>query len=294
MGLDDLSIEQLVWRYLEVHSLGNVLPRSRPLSEIVEYNLSIERAEERIQLLAKCTAKDLDGLNVLDIGSGFGLFVAMTRQQGAVSYGVEPDSIACEISYRVLRQRGVSAQVIVRSVGEALPFADETFDVVFSDEVLEHAQRPSQVMGESARVLKHGGYLHFVIPNYASFWEGHYSLLWFPRLPRFLAKLYVRACGRDPDFIDTLQFITPGYMQRVLARHEDMEALDWGIAAWEQRFMNLGFSRWSDGRLTRAVRAAHRVGVARLVTALGRRCEFYTPIVLTARKRPRHAAGIPG
>lgn len=42
--------------------------------------------------------------------------------------------------------------------GEHLPFEDQSFDIVFSKQVLEHVRYPDQVMSEISRVLKPGGY----------------------------------------------------------------------------------------------------------------------------------------
>ena len=60
-----------------------------------------------------------------------------------------------------------------------LDFADESFDIVLSDQVLEHVEGdPQQAINESLRVLKPGGYaVHttcFIVPKHSSpsdFWR---------------------------------------------------------------------------------------------------------------------------
>jgi SAM-dependent methyltransferase len=49
---------------------------------------------------------------------------------------------------------------------EALSFADATFDVVMSNDVLEHVPHPALALAESRRVLKPGGALFFSVPFY--------------------------------------------------------------------------------------------------------------------------------
>lgn len=53
-----------------------------------------------------------------------------------------------------------------------IPFADSTFDEVYSENLLEHLQNPNIVLKEAARVLKKGGRL-VVITDNASFWAYH-------------------------------------------------------------------------------------------------------------------------
>jgi SAM-dependent methyltransferase len=58
-------------------------------------------------------------------------------------------------------------------VGELLPFADATFDVLFSHEVLEHVDDDRQCVNEMARVLKPGGRAVVFVPNRLYPFETH-------------------------------------------------------------------------------------------------------------------------
>jgi len=57
---------------------------------------------------------------------------------------------------------------------EPLPFSDESFDVVWFSEVIEHLRRPDAATAELKRVLRPGGRLFVTTPN-KQFWV--YSLL---------------------------------------------------------------------------------------------------------------------
>jgi SAM-dependent methyltransferase len=46
-----------------------------------------------------------------------------------------------------------------------IPYGDEMFDIVFSDNVLEHLEFPENVFSEVSRVLKPGGVFLFKTPN---------------------------------------------------------------------------------------------------------------------------------
>lgn len=48
--------------------------------------------------------------------------------------------------------------------GTAIPFDDDSFDIVMSTEVLEHVFEPDRFLAEAARVLKPGGRLFLTVP----------------------------------------------------------------------------------------------------------------------------------
>jgi len=94
--------------------------------------------------------------------------------------------------------------------------------------VLEHVKNPEEVIFESVRVLKPGGILQFIIPNYGSWWEGHYGVLMLPGMPKWLFKIYVRLMNRDPDFVDTLQFIKRNDLEKILLKlGGSVEVVSW-------------------------------------------------------------------
>lgn len=61
----------------------------------------------------------------------------------------------------------------VRASATALPFADETFDVVSAFDVVEHCADDEGVVAELARVLMPGGRLLLSVPAYQWAWSDH-------------------------------------------------------------------------------------------------------------------------
>ncbi|MFL5494037.1 MAG: bifunctional 2-polyprenyl-6-hydroxyphenol methylase/3-demethylubiquinol 3-O-methyltransferase UbiG [Gemmatimonadales bacterium] len=102
-------------------------------------------------------------LLALDIGCGGGLLAEEFARLGCTVTGVDPseESLAAARTHAV----GQSLPITYRSAsGEALPFADASFDVAYCCDVLEHVSDLRRVIAETARVLKPGGtYLYDTI-----------------------------------------------------------------------------------------------------------------------------------
>ncbi|MBL8014622.1 MAG: class I SAM-dependent methyltransferase [Candidatus Doudnabacteria bacterium] len=149
---------------------------------------------------------DLRDKKILDVGCGEGVWLAEFAKLTAPEnvFGSEYDS---ELVAEIVRH-GSDALVdshipltnIVNCPAEALQFADNTFDIVFSHEVLEHVQDDAKAVSEAIRVLRPGGYFVVFTPNrgwpfeqHGMFWWGKYYwgniplLPWFPWLYRIFA-----------------------------------------------------------------------------------------------------------
>ncbi len=101
------------------------------------------------------------GMRVLDVGCGAGRLAEWFKQHGLDYTGVDISQSAVD----ELRHRGF--QVQQANIMESLPFADGTFDVVVTFEVLEHLFAPQSCLAEMGRVLKDGGVLLGSVPNIA-------------------------------------------------------------------------------------------------------------------------------
>jgi len=160
------------------------------------------------------SAAGLRGKKVLEIGSGYGTNLAVwIREFGIDGYGVEPASLGFEKSFlaprEIFERNGLEPSRIIDAQGEALPFEDACFDIVYSANVPEHTSQPAQVLREAARVLRPGGTMFMEIPNYLSYFEGHYMLPMPPVWSNRVLAAWVRLFGRNPEFVATMQFINP-------------------------------------------------------------------------------------
>jgi ubiquinone/menaquinone biosynthesis C-methylase UbiE len=103
------------------------------------------------------------GQRVLEIGCGTGNVVMLIKQLHARVdvVGLDPDPKALERAQRKTRRAGLSIQ-LDRGFADALPYAAESFDRVFSSLMFHHLTLDVKAgaLREARRVLKPGGSLH--------------------------------------------------------------------------------------------------------------------------------------
>ena len=94
---------------------------------------------------------------VLDLGAGAGIVEQMNFR------GLAGSVCGVDLDPRVVGNPMLDEGRVANADG--IPYEDGRFDVVFSDNVLEHLDKPLEVFLEVARVLKPGGVFLFKTPN---------------------------------------------------------------------------------------------------------------------------------
>jgi len=252
--------------------------------------VSQERAREELFRLQAVAQRPLAGKSLLEIGSGYGMLLAVARREfGVESFGLEPAEQfegTFEMSRSLLLELGLPCGIVEKGLGECNPYSNEHFDLVYSSNVLEHVQDPGQVIGESLRVLRPGGLLVFVVPNYGSWWEGHYGMIMIPHSPKWLLKCEARLLSRETKFVDTLQLVTYRRMQQWLCPYrKTARILTMGQEIWEKRLRTLDFSEWASlGKLKKILAFSRRLGLNRLLARVGKTLHWETPFILVMEK----------
>ncbi len=115
---------------------------------------------EEWQAVAEILSDWIPG-DVLDLGAGNGISSYAFAQLGCVVTALEPDSssIVGAGAIKELVQQADLTINVVQSYGENLPFADDSFDIVYGRQVLHHASDLNQLCREAARILRPNGVL---------------------------------------------------------------------------------------------------------------------------------------
>ncbi len=107
------------------------------------------------------------GQTVLEVGCGAGVDLARFAKGGARVTGVDLAPSAIALARSNFEQQGLQGTFDVAD-GERLPFADNSFDLVFAHGVVQYTANPQRLVDECRRVLKPGGRAIFQVYNRVS------------------------------------------------------------------------------------------------------------------------------
>jgi SAM-dependent methyltransferase len=120
---------------------------------------------------------------VLDYGSGQGQLIALGLKNNIDIFGTDVPGIETNDRVRLIENGRI-------------PFDDNSFDVVVSNQVFEHIAYLPPVLSEIRRVLRPGGTFLALFPDDSVWFEGHvglYFVHWLMPYPKVL-RIYLLAC----------------------------------------------------------------------------------------------------
>ena len=101
------------------------------------------------------------GMNILEIGSGRGEFLKEFKANGMFCKGIDIDRNA----KTYLDDIDVTILDVTK---DKFPFPDDYFDMIFHKSVIEHMYSPENMMCETLRILKPGGKVIILTPEWSS------------------------------------------------------------------------------------------------------------------------------
>lgn len=125
-----------------------------------------------------------EGARVLDFGCGNGRFLAAMRKLGWETYGVEPDDVSRAHASQV-------ADLVVPDLG-LLKGTGLRFDVITLNHVIEHLEKPLEVLQVLRTLVAEDGRIGVATPNWGSLGRTLFGRSWYALDPPRHLVLYTK------------------------------------------------------------------------------------------------------
>ena len=180
------------------------LPGAAPFSELIDF-------------------AGLAGKRVLEIGCGTGVHTRLLADAGALVSAVDLTPTAVDLTRKRLALHDLEADVR-EADAESLPFADASFDFVWSWGVIHHSSDTAAVVAEVARVLAPGGRFSFMVYHRSSitYWV-QYQLLHGVLQGRLLRESPAEVANRYADGVVARHFTRRELAQLLDPHFENVE-----------------------------------------------------------------------
>ena len=135
---------------------------------------------EKLHHLPRLIAFDgYRGKRVLEVGCGAGTDLVRFAKGGAIVTGIDLSPSAIALARENFAQQGLQAD-LREADGERLPFADNTFDLVYAHGVVQYTADDRRLVEECRRVLKPGETAIFQVYNRVSWLNALSKLMKVP------------------------------------------------------------------------------------------------------------------
>jgi SAM-dependent methyltransferase len=222
---------------------------------------------------------------LLEIGGGIGIVLAWLVHHGYDAWAIEPalsgHSEHFDLGRALLTRWGVDPRRWAPLPCARISELQGRFDLIFSNNVLEHIDDLDAAFAAMAAALTPDGRLRHHCPNYLVPYEPHFGIPLLPLFPRATARFFPRV-GRT-ELWKGLNFVRPNVLRRIGQRHG--LALDFDAAMLAGQLRRLDEDRNFADRhpgLTwtyRRLRALGLVGVLERIPP-----ELATPIRFSAQR----------
>jgi len=213
---------------------GKIYPPSYHAFDFSEKNYGlVYRVRSRLEasrFIKRCRNLP-DDANILDVGCGDGFHLDLFRKYGKKSWKVE----GIDIDKRAVdAARSLGFNVHLGSV-EEIELPDNSYDLVFMIQTIEHVEKPNNVLRAIFRLLKKNGRLVIITDNTGSvdftlfkksYWGGYH----FPRHLNLFNKRSLSMLGENAGFqVESIKTIVSP-VNWVYSIHNLL--VSWGAPQW--------------------------------------------------------------
>ncbi len=163
-----------------------------------------------------------DGPRILEVGAGLGLTSAYLASNGFEICSLEPGGLGFERYERVnplLRASlGIAHPHLSVSIEDVTAEHAGTFDLIFSNNVLEHVRDVDTALATLGALLRPGGVMVHNCPNYTVPYEPHFGIPLLPLRPASTARVLPSSIT-STGLWQSINFVTARDVRRVADRH---------------------------------------------------------------------------
>ncbi|MDQ6957780.1 MAG: methyltransferase domain-containing protein [Mariprofundaceae bacterium] len=230
---------------------------------------------------------------LLEVGAGLCLFSLFLKQEGFNITALEPALGGFGV-FDVLRRSiiehypGIDLQVLAIPAAELNAETHGHFDLIFSNNVVEHIPDWQEAFRAMLCVLRENGMMLHACPNYSVPYDPHYGVPVLRRLPRLSRRLFLPA-GGDMEIWQSLNFICHRQVRCFAAAHDCSIVFKKGQV--HQALVRLKtddiFRQRHQGMVTKVADVLDATGLLRLLRYLPP--AMATPMTFEMRHLPQNA-----
>lgn len=147
---------------MDISNNSAYLPKGKLKHRLAALKTSVAYKVWKRKLAKYGGFKKKSKFKLLEVGSGPGLYL-----RRAEKWFPNCEICGLDINHSLVEFAKVYVKraTIVKHDGQAMPFPDQSFDVVVSLQVIEHLEKPESFFAEAYRILKENGLLLIATPN---------------------------------------------------------------------------------------------------------------------------------
>lgn len=175
----------------------------------LQINIAIAEAKQTLSLLEGLRFPR--GAKVLEVGAGFGFASLALASLGFKVTALEPGGIGFDQNRIVAAHSLAASDLEIIYLDSTVEDADFSrcplFDLILSNNVLEHIKNVRIGLRNLSSALHHNGYMVHSCPNYAFPFEPHFGLPLFPFYPSLTSRVLPKKISKS-GLWKSLNFIT--------------------------------------------------------------------------------------